>query len=1209
MEINLTSVRYLVKKRQIDFIMKLFIFLCCFSVFGFTPDKALSQNAKIIIDRDKTVSVNEIFKIIGDQTDYKFIYREDLFKNFARVKLKKGVIRVNDLLEKSISNAEVVFEFSNDKTIIIKEKKEPQFPASFNNASAQAYYKISGKIKDSIGNPIVGANLTLRSKEITSDPNNKGLSTGKGVISDEFGNYNLSNVLAGQYELTVEYLGYKKSTKAVIVTNQNEVINFIMKSDFQVLEAVEIKSYNTGFQKISKERITGAYDNVRKDQIEKPAGNISERLASVVAGLDIKNDINGNPSIVIRGNTTLNASDRLFGNPNNNPLIIVDGFPIKDLTGNAFGNINPNDVESITVLKDAAAASIWGARSANGVIVITTKSGKKNTKLKLSFSTFTRISEKQDVSYLTGLSSSKESVDFEKAAFGKWGSSPYAGTIYDNYRRSEASVALNENKLGYLSDQQLQSRLSQLSNLDNRQQISDYLLSTPITRQYNLNMSGGGERLSAMLSLMAETNQTDFKGTDNSRYSLNNKIEASVFNWLDFDFGANIQYSIQNSNGLKPYEIQNISPYEMLKNADGSLTDIHQYTQPIMDRLVPLSSFPYSFSYNPIEEINSRDIKTKNINTRLQAGLTFKIIPGIDIMSKFQYENTSLAEKDLYKEESFFVRNLINTTSSWNQTPTGPVSVNLPLGDILDEFTSNTDSYNFRNLLNISRNFGKDHEVNAVIGTEITNSVTKGHISPRTYGYDDQTLAVGQFPNGATGTTNWNGWSNNFTYTNSYSYNTQRYFSLFSNASYTYLGKYILSGSYRTDASNIIASDPKYRYSPFYSVGTGYNLSKEKFFESIDWIDRLSLRATYGRTGNVDRSTSPYTLINLRSNPNNYTGDYIATINNLGNPTLTWEKTETLNLGVDFSFFNSKLDGKIDLYHKQGHDLLASISIPTISGTSTAYFNNANLEGKGIEISLGTTMPIVDDKIKWNGNLVASYNKSEITKLYKTASSYSGLIYGGSNAYREGYNPTTVWVYEYAGVVDGRPKIKGPNDTLLNLTDYQSGDSREFVKNAGTLSAPYLLGFRNSFTIYDFNFSFIVNAKFGAVFKSQGFNYPTSGATNINSQVGNVLNGDPNKIVPLPEDPNDFTYYGYSNSQYLDYNYKSADLARLQEVSLSYSIPKGLLSKTGLNSMSFVLQGNNLYTWLANNTGEDPEFPKGGLRLSKSITLGLTVNF
>jgi hypothetical protein len=222
------------------------------------------------------------------------------------------------------------------------------------------------------------------------------------------------------------------------------------------------------------------------------------------------------------------------------------------------------------------------------------------------------------------------------------------------------------------------------------------------------------------------------------------------------------------------------------------------------------------------------------------------------------------------------------------------------------------------------------------------------------------------------------------------------------------------------------------------------------------------------------------------------------------------------------------------------------------------------------------------------------------------------LVQGGTQSYSQGYDPNSIWAYRYTGWKDGNPTFAGPNGTYLAMdysNGYRSDDGRKYLQNVGTLDPRYILGFSSSFKFYDFNVSFIIVAKLGAVFQSQYFNYPvTDNFVVPNSQTSKVLNGDPGKILTLPTDPNYQNYRAWiAYYRYLNYNYVNANLARLQEASISYNIPKTILSKVDIKAARLILQGNNLQSWFANNEGEDPEYPKGSLKPSTQITLGVKI--
>ena len=446
------------------------------------------------------------------------------------------------------------------------------------------------------------------------------------------------------------------------------------------------------------------------------------------------------------------------------------------------------------------------------------------------------------------------------------------------------------------------------------------------------------------------------------------------------------------------------------------------------------------------------------MNYRVQGGFTVRFLEGLTYDTKFQYERYNTHYTDIYNENTFAVRQHINTTSTWDKE-TNEITANLPKGGIKDESDETIQSYNFRNQINFDRTFKGRHALNVIIGTEISQRIEETTDYARTYGYNDETLSVGVFPNGESGTIGWMGWSNGtFDYTNSYTYTTDRYFSLYANAAYTLDEKYTLSGSVRTDASNLITDDPKYRYAPFWSVGLGWQISKENFMQDIAWIDRLNIRATYGYNGNVDKSTSFRPLISVNSTQNTYTHDFTASIQSYGNPDLRWERTGTWDVGIDYSFLGGKLAGKVDIYSKLGKDLMASMSIPSVNGTSTQSLNAAKMTNRGIELEVGTQLPVYGDKIVWTGNLNFSYNKNKIQELYKATYQAYELYGGGTSAYVEGYDANTLWVFEYAGIEnrgsvenpDWQPVVKGANGETYDFTGWTPGNGLDYLKNAGT---------------------------------------------------------------------------------------------------------------------------------------------------------------
>jgi len=1152
---------------------------------------ASAKSTSQITLSETNTSLQKVFKKIQQQSGYDFLFSYELLAQAGKVSVNVNNVSLQTAIKECLKGKDLTYEIV-ERTVVIKKA----LPVIENSADSPPPFKITCFVSNSEGQALVGASVTI----ISANDKLRSFTT----QTDDDGKF-VADLEPGEYKIFVSYVGYIALERKINIEN-NATFNFSLNPSSGILKSISV--INTGYQKIAVERTTGSFTAIPKEQIEKPTTDIASRLIGTTAGLQSTYDVNGNLIFEIRGKTNLTTSGS-----SGQPLIVVDGFPIITNLGSITSNINPNDVESITVLKDAAAASIWGAKAANGVIVITTKGARKNVPLNIEFSVFTKIAPKLDVAYTTGLAGPAETVDYENAIYGKYGVAPIANNRNNIFKTTDATVGLSEFNLGFITAAQLNAGLAQLKTQDNKQQITDNLLSNAASTQYNLSFLGASQKMSNYISLEAQTDQANFKGNKSQQYLLNYRTTANVFKWLDVNTSATVQYVKLNTNAVSLSNIQTISPYQLLTNADGSLTDIHQYNTPMLNRFFPVAKFPYpDFSFNPIQEIANRNTTVSTLNTRLQGGLTFKIIKGLTYDIKGQYENFNFSNKDYENENTYFVRNVVNTTSAYDQT-TGIVTPNLPKGGILQsQQTRKSSKYFVRNQVNFVRNFAKVHDINIIAGTEVNTIVTQIASNPSTYGYNDNTLTVGS-PNYNTTSVDWFG-NRNSSYlsslNNSYSYSTQKFFSLFANAAYTYKNKYTASLSYRTDAANIITAEPKYKYRPFGSAGLAYQVSKEKFMQQYKWLDRLNLRTTYGYNGNISSSTSPFPLINLNSAVDIYTRDPVATVQSTGNPNLRWERTATFDAGMDFSVLKGKLYGTIDLYNKKSEDLVTNVTLASVNGNTFASVNNASMTNKGIEITLGTSMLIKGNDIVWRASINAAYNKNRITKIINSNTAAGSLVIGSNAVFLPGNNASQAYAYEYAGYMNGVAMIYGPDKTPFALAGtVPQGDGRTFLKNMGVYNQPYILGMSNSFKVYDFNLSFIVTAKYGGVFKGQVFNYPTGKTAYPNAQLSSILNGDSSTILTLPVNTATTINTYASMARSLSYNFQNAGLLRMQEVSISYSVPRRLLTKVNMSGFQIIAQGNNLFNIYSNSTGQDPEFPLGTVKPVPQYTFSVRAQF
>ncbi len=1088
---------------------------------------------------------------------------------------------------------------------------------------AQNGQVVKGRVLDSDGLPVAGAAVVNRADNTHA-------------ITDANGEYQIAVKDPAGSVLEISFLGMDPVSVPV---SGRGWIETTMQPDKLALDEVVV----TGYQTISKERATGAFDKVDQKHLAQPTANIGERLIGTAAGLAATTDANGDVTFQVRGLSTLVAS-------NKDPLLIVDGFPVEA----SINTLNPNTIESVTVLKDAAAASIWGAKAANGVIVITTKDGKAAAggkgKTRVTFNAMWKVSPKIDMDYYTANASNDEVIDwqiytFKNKMFGRMAliaDSNGNNNIRYNYNSySNLFVMLNENRLGYVSDSELDSYIAKIRTQSNRQQIKDYLLACPSVQQYNLNIAQSGERVNSNVSILYEGGQRYLQGNNYDKYTFNTNTTVNLYKWLDFNLNGAFYYNVAHNNGVNfrgpEFEMffdENGNYLDVVRSYESS-TDRFFYT-PNIKRHLNWQAFPYQdWGYNPVQEMRGRNNTTKTLDARIQAGLTFKLAKGITFESKIQYELLNSDYRRIDDESTYYVRSTINMAASSDKTPTGKVTPNLPSGSILRQDRSYSNSYDWRNQFNFDRSFADRHQVTFIAGVEISDHVLQTVTNPITYGYNDETLSVGKFLGSTFSYKNYLNQNSTFSsYVNSYTFTHDRFFSAYANAAYTYDGKYTLSASARTDASNLITDDPRYRYAPFWSVGAKWIASKEDFLASADGIDYLAFRLTYGYNGNVDRSTSVQPILNYNTAQDVLIGDFTASFSSYGNTSLRWERTGTVDFGVDFDFWGGALSGKLDIYNKKGRDLLATINLASATGAASNKINAAEMTNRGFELELGTSQRF--GAVRWNGALILAYNFNRIDKMVHTT--YTGYDLSGRNEddagatadvrYRAGYNANTLWSYAYGGLVnvgtEASPAyypaiMQGDKAVALSNVFSQTGDWSDWMINSGTYVAPWNCSLSNTFSFGNFDFSFLITGKFGHKFRRLMFNYPNLARELPNLDMKEVLSQDGDKYIPFPYSPySDKPYPASIGSdvdtwgrftRFMAYGVESATHFRLQEVSLSYNLPSEFTNRLGIGGLSFYLKGNNLGVLTFNKYHEDPEFPLGHIRPMAAGTLGVNFTF
>ncbi|MFI0429399.1 SusC/RagA family TonB-linked outer membrane protein [Mariniflexile sp. HMF6888] len=1153
--------------------MRTLIFLLCTTVFSLNSEIGLAQK-KVIIDADKEVSIDEVFDIIKTQTDFRFIYPQDLFKDTPKIQLKKGTISVDELLQNSLSANDFYIVLSTDNKIIIKGR------------NTQQQIQVSGKVKDANGLPISGAIIFVKGTTI-------------GVISDYDGNYEIT-VPSRENILVFKFLGFK--FKEVLVGDKT-TINVALEEDITELEAVELVS--TGYQKLSKERSAGSYSKpdltIAKDRAF--SMNILQRIDGLVAGLTINNspDAASNPYL-IRGLTSIGTFDENDNiatgtGTNRNPLFVVDGIPTNNISF-----INPQDVEDITVLKDATAASIWGARAANGVIVVTTKKGENNKKLKVEYDAFTNIQGRPDLDYQPYMNSSEfisaarevfdpESYPYDQRnayVFGIGGIAPHLQILYDEYR-------------GVLSSSVANAKLDSLSNINNRDQIKKLWYREAMQTNHTLTLSTGGEKHSVYASMTYTDTKSDRPGDTDKLYKINVR--------QDFKFNEKIKsFLITDFTKTKALTKNNLSitnsfyPYQLFKDDMGN-----NFSIPFMGMLTEDVRADFEarsridLNYNPLDERNFSDEISEAFNTRLIGGVDIDIFDNIKFNGTYSYIQGSNKTSNYISDESYDVRSeLVQFTAADSPNDT-PIYYLPETGGRYTESNISNRNYTIRNQLSFDKSWNDSkHQINIILGqeaqeqlTEVTSTTVRGY-NPLLQTYlsvDYATLKNNGIDNPVMPNFGDQSFLTDDLFTQSEV--LSRFTSYYLNAGYTLNRKYTINGSWRRDQSNLFGLDKSAQNKPTWSVGGKWSLGKESFLTNVSSLNFLELRTTYGITGNAPTpgTSSSYDILRPQTNYTLAENIIPLTIKTPGNPNLTWESTKTLNFGVDFGLLNV-ITASLDIYKKSTDNLLGQLPLNVFSGFSSAIGNFGNMENKGIELTLNTTN-IQNENFGWTTLFTLAHNKNKITELV-----LPGEVTTGQQkvnlAYLKGYPAFAVFAYDYQGLDDeGDPLIRLSDGTITKEPNVTLEDDVLFM---GTMQPVWSGGFSNSFRYKDFNLSINTVYNLGHVMrKDVNSDYsslletvPHSDFTNRWKNPGDELVTD----IPSYDSTGTFTgntrdvnYYMKGNTNVLDASY-----IKLRDITLSYGIPKNVLDKLKVDNLTFRVSVSNLMLWKANKSDIDPEF-------------------
>ncbi|QJB29909.1 SusC/RagA family TonB-linked outer membrane protein [Chitinophaga oryzae] len=1040
---------------------------------------------------------------------------------------------------------------------------------------------ISGRVVDvNTGKPLSGATVRYRqSRPLTH--------TG---VNGQF-----QIILAKADSLYVSFVGYTSgiiSGTDAAGKSPNLVIHL---SPVQTgLQEVVV---STGYQSLPRERATGSFEKVDQTMLSRrPGKDLLSHLEGTTSVLF--DNRNKDRALLVRGRSTLFA--------NSAPLVVLDNFPYDG----DIGQINPADIESVTLLKDAAAASIWGAQASNGVLVITTRKGRYNQPLKVEVLSNITVTDKPDL-YKDNAMSSGDFIHVEMDLFKKGFYNSDVNNTYSRPPLSPVVEILQKEKEGLIGYNQAADQINALRLHDVRDDYRKYLYRTATSQQYAVNLSGGTPAIHYFFSAGYDDQQNSLIRNGSKRITLRTDNTLRLSKQLDFQLGLLYTYSRSTNNNPGPDMLSpgggrfRYYPYAMLADTNGvPLSLVKDYRTTFTDTAG--AGLLQDWKYYPLKEVQQADNHTDIHNYRLNLGARYTISSSLSAELRYQYEHQTGGTWNLYNRETYYARNLINLYSQ--VLGSGRVAYGIPRGGILDEGGNDLATHSGRAQLNYSRLWNEKHQLTALAGMEMKQARTRTNMH-RTYGYDPDLLTFG----------NVNCVDYLPTYLNLKGNQRVpdptdlgdvllRYVSYYANASYTFDNRYVFSASARKDASNLFGVKTNQKGVPLWSAGIRWNISQEKFF-NLSWLPMLAARITYGYNGNTSSRLSGLTIITYGAAGSNfYINQPFATIATPPNPSLRWEKTGMLNMGVDFRLRGGVLSGSLDYYTKKSTDLIGTTPLDPTTGVINMSKNSAIIQGRGLDFSLQSQ--IINRKIKLEAALLLSYSTNKITRyLYKytRASSYIGT---GINPL-EGRPTDAILSYRWEGL----DKHGDPQGWLNGeiSKDYAAIANKSLLSDlvySGRALPPFYGSFRPTVSYKRWTLSSNILFKLGHYFLRNSINYSAlyQNWTGHNDFARRWQQPGDEHITSVPA-------MVYPADSYRDAFYlqsaalvEKADMIRWKDINLQYTFtPQG--KQTHLfNQLQCFLYLENIGTiYRANKYGLDPEY--GALVPPRSFSIGIKGTF
>lgn len=1117
----------------------------------FSNGSVFSQKPIVLTLNEKSASLDRVLKDIERLTGYLYLVDRECIKEAGPLSFSVRNATISEVMDSCLKQLPVYYRIIGRSVNV--------YPGTY----------VFGQVVDENGEALPGATVEVQDAVPVC-----------ATATDDAGRFHL-RLLGRDRQVVVSSVGFEP--RRYPVSGTQELLVRLPRRAGELSGVV----VSNGLEDVPADRSTGSFTRLNRELIgRRPSANLLDRMDGVTSSLLVNKNIQPNTNqspITIRGRSTL------FSDPD--PLIIIDNFPYSG----DLNNINPEDIESVTVLKDAAAAAVWGARAANGVIVIKTRQGKYRQAPRLSFTSSVTAGQKPNLHYLPILSS-PDYIDVQELLFGQG--------FYDNTILSQTHPAISpvveilaRQRAGLLSGADTGALLGQLRRQDTRRDLSRYWYQPSMNHQYWLGYSGGSESnryaLSAGLdqdgASLARNAYRRITVTGNNTYvMIPKKLELSTS--LAFTGSSTYMNNTGNINVVYPY----------LQLADGSgnaLAVPYQLRSGYVDTVGRGQLLDWH--YRPLDELRQANDVSRLTDWRLNVGLHYTPWKGVEVQALYQYGEGTNDQQNGQGLLTYYTRNLINEYTQVG--PAGQLSYPIPVGGILDETISRYQSHNGRLQVAYHPKLGVDHDLHLLAGSELEQVERRVQLT-RTYGYNSASqsgLPVSSYttlyPQYSSGTLATIPDPDNSTAT------YDHYRSYYGTGGYQYKQRYTLTASARIDQSNLFGVDINHKTLPLWSAGVGWDISQEEFYPFEDWLPLLKLRVTNGYNGNVYKAVSGYTTASVFTSStagitngflNTYGAPYAA-ITNPPNPDLRWEQIHVVNIGLDFGSRDNHVKGSLEYYSKRGQYLIGPASLDPTSGNTQYTGNVANMADHGIDLNLSTQVSV--GQLQWSSTLLFNYVRDKVTRYLVKPPTIQTFLNPQSINPLVGRPLYSVYALPWAGLdpktgspvgfINGHPSQD--YTTLLGSTDYTS------LAYKGPVSPPLFGSWRNNFAWKQWGLSINVVYKFGSYFSRPSIQYynlfygTSPGHPDYErrwQRPGDEAHTNvPSLIYPASTTRDNF----YASSTAL---VEKGDLIRLQDIQVYYDFTRKAMPKLPVRSLRLYGYANNIgLIWRANRHGIDPD--------------------